>query len=300
MDVNRCAGAISDACTSELARLIRIAGNLELDRLTFRSSLKYGILYDPALSVTILSQSSFEVCELAGGVVRSESPALAAARVSDFLLGAMRVRRQYETLLGLREITSASAWLVVTAYYCAFFSVVEICKLFDRISASFTKDDLEILAPKAAGIHHAAFFQAGHNNFVGQARAGRLIFSSIGTRPHAAAWQNALRITDNIFKKHGWLDASHYISLLEKESQSPSAIRNEWNYKRADYYGQLGETQATNFKKIIGNPKSAHSHLCQTRGVFADFDPSVIAILCEIFHFAVVEAAGRAGAIIEA
>lgn len=298
--MNRCADVLAESCTSELARLIRIAGGLELDRLTFKSSLKAGILYDPALSVTILSENSFEVCEFAGGEIRDDSPALAAARVSDFFLGATRVRRQYQTLLQLKAASLPSAWMVVTAYYCAFFASLEICKLHRRISVSCSRDDLSALSGKAVGEHRAAFFQSGHSNFVGHLYAGKLVFHSVGTRPHVAAWQNALCVVREVFGGRGWLDGNHYVSILQKETFSPSAIRNEWNYKRADYYGVLGERRASEFNKIIGSPKSAHGHLCRAKALFNDLDPCVIAILCEVFNQAVEQSSARASEIMNA
>ncbi|MDP3415286.1 MAG: hypothetical protein Q8S40_04835 [Falsiroseomonas sp.] len=253
---------------------------------------------DPAISIDIPSSSSFVVCELAGGEVRHDSPAIASARVSDFFLGATRVRRQYQDLIKSKEASSSSAWMVVTAYYCAFFAAIEIAKLFNYISISLASEDLKALSIKATGASHSAFFSSGNNNFIGQPHAGKLVFSSIGTRPHVVAWQNALRFTKTAFKKKDWIDASHYITALQENDCSPSAVRNEWNYKRSDYYGAVGDARASEFKKLVGNPKSAHNFLCRTRGLFSNFDPCLVAVLCEVFNSAITQSHARATEII--
>jgi len=292
--MNRCAEVLATACVSKLASLIRVAGSLELDRLTFNSSLKYAILHDPSLVVQISSHNSFEVYELAGGIVRDDSPALAAARVSDFVMGAQRVKHQYETLVKMKSSSPSSAWLLVTAYYCAFFASIELSKVHDKISTSFIEDDLDLLALKAIGARRSDFFAAKPTNFVGSTHAGRLVFHGVGTRPHVAAWQNALYVIRKIFDSYAWIDAQHYISILDKEVYSPSAIRNEWNYKRADYYSSTGEKKASDFKKLVGNPKAAHAFLCQRKGLLNDFDPCVIAVLCEVLAAAIEQSSQRA------
>ncbi|MFD2233812.1 hypothetical protein [Phaeospirillum tilakii] len=297
--MNRCAEVLATACTSKLASLIRVAGGIEFDKLTFNSSLKYAILNDPSLVVRISASSSFEVFELAGGIVRNDSPALAAARVSDFFMGAQRVKCQYDTLVNMKNSSPSTAWLLVTAYYCAFFACIELNKINDKSSTSFTKRELDMLAAKAAGDHYSAFFGAGHTNFVGRIHAGKLVFEAVGTRPHVAAWQNALYVIRNIFNGYDWVDAKYYISVMEKEIYSPSAIRNEWNYKRVDYYGPIGETRASDFKKLVGNPKAAHLFLCQRRGLLCDLDPCVIAVLCETLAGAIGQASQRSKQILK-
>lgn len=297
--MNRCVGVIENACVSELSKLIRVAGSIETDRLTFTSSLKYAIINDPSLSVQIRSENSFEVFENSAGAVRYDSPALASARISDFFLGSARVKRQYDTLLKAKDASVSSAWLLVTAYYCSFFASIEISKLFGRISTSLSEVDLQMLANKATGTQHAAFFQNRPMNFIGHSSVGKLLFQSVGTRPHVAAWQNARHAIREAFQGLDWKDAKYYLNVLTDQKYSPSEIRNEWNYRKSDYFGLTGERRASSFKKLVGNPGAAHALLLQRKGLLEDLDPCVIAILCELLSVIIKGSHDRASLIIK-
>ncbi|QKM51741.1 hypothetical protein B7760_05819 (plasmid) [Burkholderia glumae] len=188
-----------------------------------------------------------------------------------------------------------SAWLLVTAYYCAFFSCIEICKLLDRISFSLDDNDIATLSYKAIGPHRAQFFSGTQKNFVGTQYAGMLRFRSVGAKPHKAAWENVRIVFSQIFSSKGWVDANRYIQILSDDEYSPSRIRNIWNYARSDYYGETGESIAENFTKLIGNPRGAFGWLVSRQQKLDSLDPSIIAVLCESLAAAVLNASERAG-----
>lgn len=292
--MNRCSQIISDKCTSLLATCINQSKPTLSDRLTFKGSLKYLILFDSRIAIDINQADRFEAFEVDNGQVIANGPALSEARVSDFLLGANRVRTQYDSLRHIKNSGSNSAWLLISAYYCAFFSCIEICKLFNRISFSLEAEDLDILKRKAIGPAHADFFAAGHSNFVGTEYAGKLIFRSVGIRPHQMAWDSMHQTFRELFSKRGWSDALQYTELLGNQDYSPSRIRNIWNYKRSDYFGATGENKAIEFRKLLGNSEGAYSWLTR-RGKADVLDPCVVAVLCEALAVPVVEAAQRAG-----
>lgn len=269
-----------------------------MDRLTFNASLKYLLINDHRISVNIKSPTCFEVYESNLGHIVANGPAIAEARLSDFLLGSVRVRKQYETVLKMRENGASAAWLLVSAYYCAYFACIELCKVINRISLSFEQDEFSSLRIKAVGPDHARFFESGLSNFVGTEYAGKLVFHSVGTKPHAAAWENALHAFRQELGTKGWIDADQYIQLLNNPDYSPSRIRNTWNYRRSDYFGQLGENQAREFKRLIGNHDGSSAWLKRTGGRVDFLDPCIVAVLCETLGMAVLDAGRRAGQLI--
>ncbi|WP_143474192.1 hypothetical protein [Limnohabitans sp. JirII-31] len=266
--------------------------------MTFNGSLKYLMLCDPSISVVITGASSFEIYESSLGMIVPNGPAISQARLSDFLLGVTRVRKQYEDVLRLKACGASAAWLLVSTYYCAYFACVELGKIMNRIPMSLEDSDLYSLACKAVGTDHAAFFAAKHTNFVGSEHAGKLIFRSIGTKPHQAAWENALYVLRQVLGGKGWTDANYYIDLLENAELSPSRIRNTWNYRRPDYFGNSGERQASEFKKLVGNSPGATEWLKRTKGLVAPLDPCIVAVFCEALASAISDAGHRAGELV--
>lgn len=296
--MNRCSQVLADKCTTTLAGFIRSSGAIKIDHLTFNGSLKYLMLCDPSISVVITGASSFEIYESSLGMIVPNGPAISQARLSDFLLGVTRVRKQYEDVLRLKACGASAAWLLVSTYYCAYFACVELGKIMNRIPMSLEDSDLYSLACKAVGTDHAAFFAAKHTNFVGSEHAGKLIFRSIGTKPHQAAWENALYVLRQVLGGKGWTDANYYIDLLENAELSPSRIRNTWNYRRPDYFGNSGERQASEFKKLVGNSPGATEWLKRTKGLVAPLDPCIVAVFCEALASAISDAGHRAGELV--
>lgn len=293
--MDRCSQIIADKCTSLLADLIKNSNPISLDRLTFGASLKYLILNDPNITVEITSRNSFDVYESQHGLIVANGPALSQARLSDFFLGSSRVRKQYEAVIKLRDSGGPTAWLLVSAYYCAFFACIELCKLLNRTSFSMEGDDIDTLRTKAIGPFHAQFFSDANTNFVGIEYAGKLQFHSSGAKPHAAAWDNAQLALRSLYSAKAWPEANRLLELLSDAEYSPSRIRNSWNYKRSDYFGSLGETKGKEFRKLVGNPEGASAWLARGRGRLNSQEPCIIAVLCEALSAAVIDAARRGG-----
>jgi len=289
---------LADACTKNFAELVQRAGPIRIDHLTFNASFKYSFINDPAIAVAITGQNQFEVYESEHGLVLPDGPAISEARLSDFLLGFTRVRKQYETVIRMRDAGVSAAWLLVSTYYCAYFACIELSKSMGRISLSLEEDELAGLKLKAAGPFFNQFFQSGSSNFVGIARAGKLVFSAVGTKPHSAAWNNALLVFRQSLGAKGWPDANHYIHLLSNDDCSPSRIRNAWNYRRSDYFGQPGEVRAREFRRLVGNQAGTTGWLARTAGRTEALDPCIVAVLAESLAFAVCDAGRRVSALV--
>ena len=231
-------------------------------------------------------------------MVVPNGPVVSEARFSDFMLGSIRVRKHYDGVLAMRNAGVPAAWMLVSAYYSAFFACVELCKLVNKISMSFEDRDLEALKAKSVGSFHADFFRSGNMNFLGFERAGALVFQSSGAKPHAVAWDSVRGVVKRILGDKGWPEALLLIEMLENSECSPSLIRNNWNYRRSDYYGVGGEKIAREFKTLIGNQSGALAWLKRSRGRIAPQDPCVVAFLCETLSSAIADAGTRAGSLV--
>lgn len=296
--MNRVAQVLADKCTAKLAWLVTRSRPLQIDALTFNGSLKSLLLNDRRIAIEIADPSGFEIYEVQFGETVADGPAVCEARLSDFFLGATRVRKQYASVLELKDSDSSSAWLLVSAYYCAYFACIELCKVINRISLTLEDDELELLKQKAGGPHHADFFKNGATNFVGVENAGKLVFRSVGSKPHAAAWENARLAVSSILGPKGWIDGNRYLALLSNPDCSPSRIRNTWNYKRADYFGSAGEKRAAEFRKLVGNFGGVSGWVDRRADRPDQLDPCVVAVMCETLSAAVIDAAKRGGDIV--
>ncbi len=185
---------------------------------------------------------------------------------TDFLFGYKRITKQIESLDQLlKESNSPVAWNIVTTYYATFFMAIELCKLLGIYLIHF--DRYEVL-------EWAKISGQPVNDFTGLLLAVREVnelsrdvtikITKFGDSPHMKIWDQLLgRIRREINKKNS-SNSNHYDLELFKSFLSgqnrwekPSAIRNLWNYNRADFYGELGEDNGNTFSKIIKNYSSS-------------------------------------------
>lgn len=291
--MEKCAQTISDACTKVLAGYVANSNDVDINKLNYISSFKYSILYDNFISIDISDPTAFTVFEQDNGYIIPNSSVIADARISDFLLGAVRVKRQYDDIRKMKESNVSNAWLLVSTYYCAYFACIEISKLFNRISMSFESTDFSVLTNRASGKYYAEFLKMSNYNFVGRCKDEKIIFSSVGTAPHSAAWINILHCLKEIFAGKDWPESQRYIEVISDKDFSPSKIRNDWNYKRADYFGVDGEKIGSEFKKLVGNSTGAAEWLKRRHPGLNAFEPCIVAVMCEVLAPAVIDTASK-------
>lgn len=292
--MERASQVLSDLCTKTLTTTkINLGSELSSKSLSFKSSFKHSILHQGEIKIEIGSPTSFSIFEGESDLPDAHGKIISEARLTDFFLGASRIKTHYQDLLKAKEAQVSSAWLLVTAYYCCFFSCIELLKISDHIQLGFDTADVQLLQTRSTGVHKASFFLKPPLNFVGQMRANKIVFESNGDKPHVAAWTHLNSTLNKIFKGKSWCEIEMLKRILTEPQLNPSRIRNNWNYKRPDYYGAKGEMFGVQFKKILGNPKGATDWLVRN-GVTADSDDSSrIAAICEILAPAVINAYDR-------
>lgn len=292
--MERASQFLSDLCTKTLKKVSQDLGNDSSTKsLSYKNSFKYSLLHQAQIKVEIKSPTSFSIFEGETDLPEANGQVISEARLTDFLLGASRVKTHYQDLMKAKDAHISSAWLLVTAYYCCFFSCIELLKITDRIQIGFDPEDLNLLKGRATGQHKAAFFQGNTLNFVGQLRANKIVFESTGAKPHAAAWTHLNSALATVFRGKSWNEIEMLKRILSDPALNPSRVRNNWNYKRPDYFGATGEEFGMQFKKLLGNPKGSKDWLLRNGATAGQDDSSRIAALCEILAPSIIDAYDR-------
>jgi hypothetical protein len=293
----RVAGYLSDKCVSKLVTWKEQGNRNDFRNLNSSYSLKYSVIHNSLVHLEITSSTSFEIYETDTFGEKIIGSIISESLVFDFLSGSRRVKSQYENLIKSKNSGVNAAWLLVTAYYCAFFSAIEISRLFGKISLHLEYDELqEIRRRTAATAESERFFENSPRNFTGNIEGNRIVFQSSGDRPHQAAWSNLNKVLISVFKDKGWIDAESLCAIVSgRRTPNPSTIRNEWNYRHSDRFGERGQRIGYTFLKLLGNKSSASSWLSNADGLRQD-DEAVaasIAALCEAASSAVIDTRAR-------
>lgn len=289
--MHRASQVLSDLCVKRLiCAKEKISDKSIRDSLSYRNSFKYSLLHEAQIKVEIISATSFSIFEGESDLPTVDGAAILEARFTDFLLGANRVKTQYNDLVKAKDSHTSSAWLLVTAYYCGFYACIELLKAANRIPLGLDIEDLNTLQPRATGAAKALFFDEKPLNFIGQHYANRLVFQSSGAKPHQYAWSQLNSLLKEAFNGKNWPEIEALKKITADPQLNPSKVRNNWNYKRADYYGIAGERIGSNARKLIGNLTSSAKWITEQGESAAQDDSSRIIAICEVLTNAVIDA----------
>lgn len=277
-------GHLENNCVATIASLAECSSRTDYSRVTFNDGLKYSILNDPLVEVLIESDTSFSISERIDGDLILSGPSISEGRLVDFVLGAKRVKAQHDNLLASRMANVNTGWLIVTAYYSAFFAAIELVRLYGYLPMSLAIEDIRSLELKLtgnAGLIHQ-FSKSSPRNFVGQVSGNKIIFRSSGDKPHVAAWDQVRKhVFKDVVDSMGWIEAAILMNFLSgaRNWKHPSELRNEWNYKRADLFAKT--SRGIQFRKIIGNAESSQRWLAQSKHADEESQISILAALVE-------------------
>lgn len=282
---------LQSICTKKIAAFLENTNRKNFGKVSYKDGLKFAILNEASIEVEVISNSSFAIYEGSSALPEINGAILTDSRICEFIMGARRVSSQYSNIEKAKESSISSSWLLVTAYYCSFFAINEISRMYDKIPLGLDLNDQRQLKTRLKGdpTKISQFIETNPSNFIGKPKAGKIVFESVGEKPHAAAWSNAKKIMKSINDEKGWHELANYIKLFEgSQWQSPSQTRNEWNYKYADYFSSRGELEAKTFKKLIGNLNGAGSWFNSAKPTDAASNAASIAVICELFSNAVI------------
>lgn len=185
---------------------------------------------------------------------------------NDLHFGFIRAKEQCITLKKLVDAEMHPAWILVTAYYACYFIANNLSKGSGRYVINLNKDELcSMFSAQAAGVVES-FNPEENNSFAVSVQHGEMSGELIinlrksSPRPHQLAWLNFSQLISKIK-----LDDSRvtHLTLLRSIAsqqdgwQSPSAVRNKWNYTQTNYFGEKGVEVAKTFTSIIKSPSSA-------------------------------------------
>lgn len=251
-------------------------------------SLKQSLIDDPFIELTALSSGSFNA-HVNNGDIFKESI------LRDFYCGYSRVVAQYNALASLRSHKAAPPWDLTTAYYCAFFSAIELLRLHGIFQISFDSVEHEALLSKMHG--NSAFLQKSQH-FTGKISScgEEIFFTSNAQKPHQSVWRNIHdTLTSPLAQRYPDWKEVHTLNLIlcgRGNWYKPSDVRNAWNYKRVEFYSDVGRPLISEFYSLIENSASVSSWLERSFSISPSEKAiaSSVAAVCEVFTLAVMSA----------
>jgi hypothetical protein len=208
--------------------------------------------------ISFLSPSLFQITIPSGDYTQ--------AIFNDLYFGFVRISEQRKNLDHLLKSEAQPAWTLVTAYYASYFMVNDISKANGRFVTNLSETDFrKILSTQSQAFRDTVTVEKNNLFFVtvelGQ-MSGEILLNlkKSSPKPHQIAWSNFSQITNKIKIQD---DRLTYLALLksivssEGEGwESPSAVRNIWNYNQSNYFGPKGAEIGKKFSSIIKSPRS--------------------------------------------
>lgn len=211
--------------------------------------------------VSFLSPSLFQITIAAGEYTQ--------AIFNDLYFGHMRISEQCKNLEHLLNSNARPAWVLVTAYYAAYFMANDISKANGRFVTNLSEADLiGILSTQTKSfqdtvtveVNNPFFVTVEHGQMSGEIT---LTLRKSSPKPHQITWSNFSQIANKIKINDERLT---YLTLLksiisseDSEWETPSTVRNTWNYSQSNYFGEKGDEIGKTFSSIIKSPKSTFS-----------------------------------------
>lgn len=220
-----------------------------------RNGFKSCILNGNGVDVSVLDSKRFSVS--------IQPDRYYEAITSDFYYSYQKADRQKIAIDALiSEKKCPLAWLLVTAYYSAFYSAIEISRLSGYHNLSLSNDHINNLNSSSetaiqldgAGVYISEGVELVQDNYF-----IRIVFSRVQTKPHNAAWTNLL----GRMNKGEIGDVSSPVrrqrikflkEIINADNQSwhmPSRVRNDWNYSFLDSYSPTYDNKAKELRYLL-------------------------------------------------
>ncbi|MDE8756532.1 hypothetical protein PZA22_18760 [Pectobacterium polaris] len=184
------------------------------------------------------------------------------ALFSDYYYGKIRIKEQINNLQLQVNNVSQISWVLVTAYYASFFMATEISKLCGKYIINFSDEDIKFILSQSYGVV-SSDIKIDEPNYGYQVNVShsendkmiKLVFHKRSPRPHVEVWKNISEIVNQLDITDANLHLQTLFLNICNESNdkwhNPSRIRNDWNYKFSNYYGEKGNSLGGLFYKNI-------------------------------------------------
>lgn len=215
------------------------------------------------------------------------------ALFSDYYHSNFRIREQVKNIENLIETSSQIAWILVSVYYCNFFIANELSRLYGRYVLNFSIDDLRFIINHSNHTDPLGFISGLQGNTTCNAEVTddvgsnklTITFKVGSKKPHDAVWHNMGEVMDKVHVDDNMRHHKTIIKNIFRKSsgwESPSQIRNDWNYRYPAYFSTEGSSLGSLFLSNMSDKDQAY-----TWGDFRALNPTqenICASLAYIYH----------------
>jgi hypothetical protein len=279
----RSADALGKALRGKLANIISEMGEFTLEEIELDEGLKSNIIGDPLFTVEVTSGESFTVSAAPRDICRSI--------LRDYHFGCLRVESQWQNAMVLAEEKSI-AWALVSAYYCSFFGSIEALRVCGTHLLTFSSEEAKQAFSGIGGPHLQRIL--GIKNFKGVVASdfSKIGYTKNGEKPHQAAWQQVDGVVLPMIAKTSpsWVDIAKFKNMCRGAGgwETPSDIRNRWNYRDPLYFGEIGANSGSPFVKLLTDDRAASSWIRAQASVKNECDSAAsIASLTQLIRGAI-------------
>ncbi|MDD4871351.1 MAG: hypothetical protein PHR77_12400 [Kiritimatiellae bacterium] len=181
--------------------------------------------------------------------------------------GYTRALKQTTAAKSISQVISVpTPWVVVSSYYAAFFTAVELLRAAGVWFTFLDKADVSTVTASATNTPPVSLSPGLYLGRTSRANSGdshRIRFARESGSSHQHIWQQLghvllARVSPNDTQEQFELDMfSRFLGHGKRSWNNPSETRNEWNYQRPELYGICGDREGLEFRKIVKTPKSA-------------------------------------------
>lgn len=245
------------------------------------------ILTDPA------NDLSFEFIDINNFSVEMSSELYRDALFSDYHFGKQRIEEQIKNLQVQVQNSCQTSWVLVTSYYAAFFMATEITKLCGKFIINFSESDMnEIAIRSLTPLSSDIFFNESNYSYQAIIKNSdyekriKILFTRKSPRVHVEVWKSIADIVKNIeIDDNGNHLKELFLNICDGNDErwhKPSRIRNDWNYRHANYYGDKGQDLGDLFYKNIRSYSSSMSWAGNR--TLQPHEKNIVAGMSYIFH----------------
>lgn len=220
------------------------------------SNLKRSILNDTNISIQIVEKNKFHIY--------IKFTDYHEILVNNFYYNNRRFKIQMNELKKLKNSHSI-AWLLISMYYGAFFASNELANLAGYFNFNFEQSEKDSLFNKNVSNNSVValeFKNSDIKNFFGklslcdEPNTIKISCKNGGGKPHELSWNNLVKLLSYDSNDSDVVARTirlRNILTKEKNWKRPNAIRNEWNYSRAEFYTETNEENLSDIKKYFNN-----------------------------------------------
>jgi hypothetical protein len=227
--------------------LIKDAISVQLNNITYRrhvfdeqpsvkSTFKEILLKGDNIEVNVFSEREFEV--------KVPENVYNLTLATDFWFSYQKVTEHKQCFSGKSSALIPSTWLIVSAYYSAFYSAVELSRLYGIYNLYLKKENCDAILnylPAGIKLDKGNYVGVVHHDITDYVTIRFTAKKNIPT--HESAWSNILKILNHhnitdvrTSKKEVFKLLNSVLDSNKKGISTPNTVRNEWNYSYPNAY----------------------------------------------------------------